>query len=45
MKAVRNIPKNKQDILNRDKEICTSIDVAISGNTNVMKEEDEKILR
>ena len=45
MKAVRNMPKNKPDVINRGKEVCTLIDVAILGVTNVMKEEAEKILR
>jgi hypothetical protein len=41
----RTIPNNKLDIIIRDNEkrICMLIDVAISGNRNVIKKEVEKI--
>src|SRR5215470_10327213 len=41
------IPKNKPDIIIRDNErrTCMLIDVAISGNRNVIKKEAEKILK
>jgi hypothetical protein len=45
VKAVRNIPKNKPDIIIRDKEICTLLDAAFSGDTNAKKEGAERILR
>ena len=43
----RTIPNNKPDIIIRDKEkrTCVLIDVAISGNRNVIKKEAEKILK
>ena len=43
----RTIPNNKPDIIIRDneKETCTLIDVAISGDRNVIKKEAEKILK
>ena len=43
----RTIPNNKPDIIIRDKEKGTSmlIDVAISGDRNVIKKETEKILK
>jgi len=43
----RTITNNKPDIINRDNEkgTCTLIDVAISGDRNVIKEEAEKILK
>jgi len=43
----RTIPNNKPDITIRDNEnrTCTLIDVAISGDRNVIKKEAEKILR
>jgi hypothetical protein len=43
----RNIPNNKPDIIIRDNEkrTCTLIDVAISGERNVIKKESEKILK
>jgi len=43
----RTIPNNKPDIIIRDneKETCMLIDVAISGDRNVMKKEAEKILK
>ena len=45
----RNIPNNKPDIISRDNEKGTYtrmlIDVAISGDRNVIKKEAEKILK
>ena len=43
----RNIPKKKPDIIIRDNEkgTCMLIDVAISGDRNVIKKEAEKILK
>ena len=43
----RTIPNNKPDIIIRDNEkgTCMLIDVAISGDRNVIKKEDEKILK
>ena len=43
----RTIPNNKPDIIIRDNEneTCMLIDVAISGNRNVIKREAEKILK
>ena len=43
----RTIPNNKPDIIIRDKEkgTCMLIDVAISGDRNVLKKEVEKILK
>ena len=43
----RTIPNNKPDILIRDNEkgTCMLIDVAISGDRNVIKKEAEKILK
>jgi len=43
----RNIPNNKPDIIIRDNEkgTCKLIDVAISGDRNVIKKEAEKILK
>ena len=43
----RTIPNNKQDIIIRDDEAgtCMLIDVAISGDRNVIKKEAEKILK
>jgi len=42
----RTIPNNKPDIITRDNEkgTCMLIDVAISGDRNVIKKEAEKIL-
>ena len=42
----RTIPNNKPDIIIRDNEkgACMLIDVAISGDRNVIKKESEKIL-
>jgi len=42
----RTIPNNKPDIIIRDNEkgICMLIDVAISGDRNVIKKEAQKIL-
>ena len=42
----RTIPNNKPDIIFRDNEkgTCMLIDVAISGDRNVIKKEAEKIL-
>jgi len=43
----RTIPNNKPDIIIRDNEkgTCMLIDVAISGERNVIKKEAEKILK
>ena len=43
----RTIPNNKPDIIIRDngKGTCMLIDVAISGDRNVIKKEAEKILK
>ena len=43
----RTIPNNKPDIIILDNEngTCMSIDVAISGDRNVIKKEAEKILK
>jgi hypothetical protein len=43
----RTIPNNKPDIIIRDNEkrSCMLIDVAISGDRNVIKKETEKILK
>jgi len=43
----RTIPTNKPDIIFRDNEkgTCMLIDVAISGDRNVIKKEAEKILK
>jgi len=43
----RNIPNNKPDTIIRDSEkgTCMLIDVAISGDRNVIKKEAEKILK
>ena len=43
----RTIPNNKSDFKIRDNEkgTCIVIDVAISGDRNVMKKEAEKILK
>jgi hypothetical protein len=43
----RTIPNNKPDIIIRDNEkrTCRLIDVAISGDRNVIKKEAEKILK
>jgi len=43
----RTIPNNKPDIVIRDNEkgTCMLIDVAISGDRNVIKKEAEKILK
>ena len=42
----RTIPNNKPDIIIRDNEkgTCMLIDVAISGDRNVIKKEAEKVL-
>jgi len=47
VKTDRTIPNNKPDIIIRDngKRTCMLIDVAISGDRNVIKKEDEKILK
>jgi len=47
IQTYRTIPSNKPDIIIRDKEkgTCMVIDVAISGNRNVIKNEAEKILK
>ena len=41
----RTIPNNKPDIIIRDNEVgtCMLIDVAISGDRNVIKKEAEEI--
>ena len=43
----KTIPNNKPDIIIRDndKGTCMLIDVAISGDRNVIKKEAEKILK
>jgi len=43
----RTIPNNKPDIIIRDNErgTCMVIDVAISGDRNVIKKEDENIFK
>jgi len=43
----RTIPNNKPDIIIRDNEMgtCMLIDVAISGDRNVIKNEAEKIVK
>jgi len=43
----RTIPNNKPDIIIRDNEnrTCMLIDVAVSGDRNVIKKEAEKILK
>ena len=43
----RIIPNNKPDIIIHDNEkgTCMLIDVTISGDRNVIKKEDEKILK
>ena len=43
----RTVTNNKPDIINRDNEkgTCMLIDVAISGDRNVIKKEAEKILK
>ena len=43
----RTIPNNKPDIIISDNEIgtCMLIDVAISGDRNVIKKEADKILK
>jgi hypothetical protein len=43
----RTTPDNKPDIITRDNEkgTCTLIEVAMSGDRNVMKKEAEKILK
>ena len=43
----RTLPNNKPDIIIRDNEkgTCMLIDVAISGDRNVIKKEAEKILK
>ena len=43
----RTIPNNKPDIIisNNGKRTCMIIDVAISGDRNVIKKEAEKILK
>jgi hypothetical protein len=43
----RSIPNNKPDIIIRDNEkrTCMLIDIAISGERNVIKKEAEKILK
>ena len=43
----RTIPNNKPDIIIRDNEkgTCMLIDVAISGDRNMIKKEVEKILK
>jgi hypothetical protein len=43
----RAIPNNKPDIIIRDNEkrTCMLIDLAVSGDRNVIKKEAEKILK
>jgi len=47
VQTVRTIPNNEPDITIRDNEkrTCMLIDVAISGDRNVIKKEAEKILK
>ena len=47
MHTDRTIPNNKPDIIIRDNEkrTCMSIDIAVSGERNVIKKEAEKILK
>jgi hypothetical protein len=47
VQADRTIPNNKPDIIIRDneKETCMLIDVAISGDRNVIEKGTEKILK
>jgi hypothetical protein len=47
MQSDRAIPKNKPDIIIRDREkrTCMLMDVAISGDRNVLKKAAEKILK
>jgi len=47
MSGLLSIPNNKLDIVIRDNEkrTCMLIDVAISGDINVIKKEVEKILK
>ena len=47
MKTDRAIPNNKTDIIisDNEKRTCMLIDVAISGDRNVIKKEAEKILK
>jgi hypothetical protein len=47
MQTDRTIPNNKPDIIIRDNEkgTCMLIDVAISGDRNVIKKEAGKILK
>jgi hypothetical protein len=46
-KKKKNISNNKPDIIIRDNEkrTCILIDVAISGDRNMIKKEAEKILK
>jgi len=47
LQTVRTIPNNEPDIIIRDNEqgTCMLIDVAISGDRNVIEKEAEKILK
>jgi hypothetical protein len=47
VKTDRTTPNNKPDIIIRDNEkgTCMLLDVAISGDRNVIKKEAEKILK
>jgi hypothetical protein len=47
VQTYRTIPNDKPDIIIRDNEkgTCMLIDVAISGDRNVIKKEAEKILK
>jgi hypothetical protein len=47
MQTDRTIPNNKPDIIMRDNEkgTCMLIDVAISGDRNVIRKEAEKIIK
>ena len=47
VQTYRTIPNNKPDIIirNNEKGTCMLIDVAISGDRNVIKKEAEKILK
>ena len=47
MQTDRTIPSNKQDIIIRDNEkrTCMLIDVAISGDRNMIKKEAQKFVK
>jgi hypothetical protein len=47
LRTGRTIPNNKPDVIIREykKGTCMLMDVAIPGDRNVIKKEDEKILK